>query len=63
MIKEPASRLLLLALEAAQREAALRVQAMIEASAEQEGRDPSTWSFAFDLKQWVKRETLNVVPD
>lgn len=56
MKTEPASRLLILALEAAQREAALRVQAMVEASAVEENRSPGDWSFAFDLKQWVKKE-------
>lgn len=53
MTTEPASRLLLLALEAVQREAALRVQAMVEASAAEENRSPGEWSFDFGGKQWV----------
>ena len=56
MTTEPASKLLLLAIEAAQREAAMRVSAMVDASAIQEGRSAEEWQFAFDLKMWIKKE-------
>ena len=56
MIPDPASRLLLLGLEAIQREAALRVQAMVEASATEDNRLPGEWQLDFANKQWVKLE-------
>lgn len=59
MITEPASRLLLLAIEAVQREAALRISAMVDAAAIQEGRLPGEWQLDLTQKAWIKKEKEN----
>lgn len=56
MLTEPASRLLLLAMDAIQREATMHINALVTASAESEHRLVTEWQFDFGTKHWVQKK-------